>query len=363
MKFAHFSHVWGKRGMSPAERYEQLWRELALCDELGFEYGFCVEHHFRPHESWMSDPHVYCAAAAARTKRIRLGAMGHIVPLHHPLRLAEEIAMIDQVIGGRLEIGLVSGVTPLPFAPFGVDYAKRREITTEFVRFLKGVYAENGGFDFEGDFHSFDYGLRLGVTPAQKPCPPVWLETRDPATLEFCAKEGLNTGYFVLFARETVAPRYRTFLEQWKRVGWARKPNIAYSCAVYVDETDEKAMKNGLQHASRAYRGLFLPSNDPDEVRKAQMTAADRYDQAGDHAAAEIVRHVLDPDYQLEHDLVLVGAPDTVAAKLKKIAAEGVFNTFLGEFNFGELGEVELMRSIRLFGEQVIPALRDYEPF
>jgi len=93
MKFAHFAHVWGKAGLTPAERYKQLWRELQLCDELGFDYGFCVEHHFRPEESWMSAPGLYSVAAGARTKRLRLGGMGHIVPLHHPLRLVEEIAL------------------------------------------------------------------------------------------------------------------------------------------------------------------------------------------------------------------------------------------------------------------------------
>ena len=103
MKFAHFSHVWAKAGLDPAERYEQLWRELQLCDELGFDYGFCVEHHFRPDESLMSAPQLYTMAAGARTKRIRLGGMGHIVPLHHPLRLAEELAIADQMLGGRLE--------------------------------------------------------------------------------------------------------------------------------------------------------------------------------------------------------------------------------------------------------------------
>ena len=91
MKFAHFAHVWGKSGMSPAERYRQLWGELELADELGFDYGFCVEHHFRPDESWMSAPSMYAVAAGARTRQIRLGAMGFIVPLHHPIRLAEEI--------------------------------------------------------------------------------------------------------------------------------------------------------------------------------------------------------------------------------------------------------------------------------
>ena len=67
MKFAHFAHVWNKAGMSPAQRYQQLWRELQVADELGFEYGFCVDHNVRPDESWMSAPNLYTVAAAART--------------------------------------------------------------------------------------------------------------------------------------------------------------------------------------------------------------------------------------------------------------------------------------------------------
>ncbi len=62
MKFAHFSHIWAKPGMTPHQRYEELWRELQLCDELGFDYGFCVEHHFRPDESWMSSPSLYAVS-------------------------------------------------------------------------------------------------------------------------------------------------------------------------------------------------------------------------------------------------------------------------------------------------------------
>src|ERR1041385_5161235 len=90
MKFSHFSHIWGKPKMSPHQRYEQLWRELQLC----------VEHHFRPDESWMSAPSLYAVGAGARTKRLRIGPMGYIVPLYHPLRLAEEIAVVDQMLGG-----------------------------------------------------------------------------------------------------------------------------------------------------------------------------------------------------------------------------------------------------------------------
>ena len=103
MKFAHFSHIWGKPNMTPHQRYEQLWRELALCDELDFDHSFCVEHHFRPDESWMSSPSLYAVGAGARTKRLRIGPMGYIVPLYHPLRLAEEIAIVDQMLSGRID--------------------------------------------------------------------------------------------------------------------------------------------------------------------------------------------------------------------------------------------------------------------
>ena len=124
MNFAHFSHIWAKPAMTPHQRYEQLWRELELCDQVGFDHSFCVEHHFRPDESWMSSPSLYAVGAGARTKRLRIGPMGYIVPLYHPLRLAEEIAIVDQMLGGRMELGLVPGINPDYFRPFGLDYRR-----------------------------------------------------------------------------------------------------------------------------------------------------------------------------------------------------------------------------------------------
>jgi alkanesulfonate monooxygenase SsuD/methylene tetrahydromethanopterin reductase-like flavin-dependent oxidoreductase (luciferase family) len=361
MKFAHFAHVWGKEGMTPAERYQQLWRELMLCDELGFDYGFCVEHHFRPDESWMSAPGLYSVAAGARTKRIRLGGMGHIVPLHHALRLTEEIALADQMIGGRLEVGLVPGITPANFGPFGVDYETRRESTLEFVDFMKTAYAARDFFDFAGKFHKVEHA-RLAVPPAQHPHPPLWIETRDPATLDFCAEHGINTGYFFLYPREDGAPRYRKFLEKWQAKGWKHKPHIAYSCICYVDETDAKAMQK-LAAAGAAYRGFLPPTRTQAELDAALEANGKRFEARGEPGAAEVARHLLDGKWQYERDLLLIGSPDTVAKKLKAIATEGMFDTFFAEFNFGNLAEDDLMRSINLFGTEVMPRLRDFAPF
>jgi len=362
MKFAHFAHVWGKPGMTAAERYAQLWRELRLCDELGFDYGFCVEHHFRRDESWMSAPGLYAVGAGLQTKQIRLGGMGHVVPLHHPLRLCEEIAIADQMLGGRLEVGLVPGINPSYFPPFGADFADRRAVTLEFVEFLKAAFAGDGSFSFDGKYHKAK-DVSFAVSPAQRPHPPLWIETRDPATLAFCARHGINAGYFFLFPRPHAAPRYREFLRLWQEAGWTRKPNVAYSTVVYVDETDEKALKVALEDAGRAYRGFLPACETKEELQALQNEHARTFEERGEPGAAEVMRHLTDPDYLLAHDLVLIGSPATVTRKLRDYAAEGLFDTFFGEFNFGHLAEADLMRSIRLFGTEVMPALRDFAPY
>ena len=361
MEFAHFSHVWGKPGMTPHQRYEELWRELELCDGLGYDYSFCVEHHFRPDESWMSAPSLYTAVAGARTRRMRIGPMGYVVPLYDPLRLAEEIAIADQMTGGRMELGMVPGINAIYFEPFGLKYEDRKLPTLEYVDYLKAAFGPQP-FSFEGKIHR-TRSARLAVEPVQRPHPPLWMMSRDPETLDFCVEHGINPGYFLVFPREEAAPRYRKFVADWTAKGWDRKPRIGYSTVVYVDETDELARRNGLERAARAYRGFVRPTETEDEFRVALAEFCTKFDERGEHGAAEIFRNLFDPDYVLEKELMFVGSPETVTEQLRRLSTDGVFNVFMGEFNFDDLPEDDLMRSIRLFGEEVIPALRGHEPF
>ena len=362
MKFAHFSHIWAKPGMTPHQRYEQLWRELKACDELGYDYSFCVEHHFRPDESWMSSPSLYAVGAGARTKRLRIGPMGYIVPLYHPLRLAEEIAIVDQMLGGRMELGLVPGINADYFRPFGLDYSQRKSPTLEFVDYLSAAFGEAQPFSFHGqEFHTDN--ARISVQPAQLPHPPLWMMSRDPQTLEFCARHAINPGYFLVYPRADAAPRYRKFLADWKATGRAQKPNIAYCSVVYVDESDDKAIETALFRASRAYEGFLKPPKPGETFEERAKEHAKMFVGRGEPGASEIMQHLFDADYLFKHDLVFIGSPQTVAAKIRAAAQAGVFNVFMGEFNFADLPEDALLRSIRLFGEKVIPALSGFEPF
>ena len=274
MKFAHFSHIWAKPGMTPHQRYEELWGELQLCDELGYDYAFCVEHHFRPDESWISSPSLFAVGAGARTKRLRVGPMGYIVPLYHPLRLAEEIAIVDQMLGGRMECGLVPGINADYFRPFGLDYDLRKTPTLEFVAYLRAAYGETQPFEFRGDnFHTVE-PTRLAVQPVQKPHPPLWMMSRDPRTLEFCAANGINPGLFPgLSARRCGAALPRNSWRTGSKAGHARKPHIAYCTLVYVDESDDKAIDVALARAARAYEG-FLPPPKPGETFEAARARA-----------------------------------------------------------------------------------------
>jgi len=362
VKFAHFSHVWCKPGMSPHQRYEELWRELQLCDEIGFDYAFCVEHHFRPDESWVSSPSLYVVGAAARTRRIRIGPMGYVVPLYHPLRLAEEIALVDQIVGGRMELGLVPGINPDYFKPFGLDYSLRKSPTLEFVDYLRAAYGETQPFSFHGDVHHTE-SARLAVPPLQRPHPPVWMMSRDPQTLEFCAQRGINPGYFLVYPRADAAPRYRKFLADWAATGRERAPKIAYCTTVYVDESDHKALDIALARAARAYEGLLPPPKPGETYEERVREHSKKFIGRGEPGASEIMANLFDADYLMKNELVFIGSPETVAEKIHATAEAGLYNVFLGEFNFADLPEPDLMRSIRLFGEKVIPALRPFEPF
>lgn len=356
MKFATFSHVWAKQGMAPSDRFELLMRELEVCDEVGFDYAFFVEHHFTPNESWMPAPSLAIAAAANRTERMRLGPMGYVAPLHQPLRLVEEVAVLDQLTDGRLEFGVVPGISPYFFGPFGADFRNRRGWTRELVEFAKVAYAAEGAFAFTGEYIQ-QQEVELSVTPQQRPHPPIWWETRDPETLGYLASQGINTGYFIIMPRGEVAPRYREFLRQWNEAGHASGPRMAWWALTFVDETDEAALEKALPHALDAHALFFSIGPGASQERYAKL-----FRERGEPGAAEVALNMTNPDYLLENDLLLIGSPDTIVRKIEAAAQEGFFNTMFCELNFGELAEDDLMRSIRLMGDSVIPRLRDFDP-
>ena len=353
MKFAHFSQIFPRQGETAAERYEQLWRELVLCDELGFDYGFASVHHF---ERLRPQATTYCAAAAARTKHIRLGPMGYTAALYDPMRIVEEATVLDNVTHGRLEIGLTAGVTPEEFRLYQADWNTRADRAIEAMLLLRKAFLSPKPFDFHGQFHSYK-DVHMAAEPVQVPHPPIWLMSIDEDRLPLLASEGVHTGYLFDRPRRDAGIKLTSYLDTWKASGHQHSPNIIHLAFVYVDETDEAAIAKATPHMLHSMRTIYDSER---ETRGKELI--ELFESRGELERAETRRNFNNMEYLMDHDLVFVGSPDTVARKLKAAAEDGLINVFGAELNIGTLPEEDLMRSIRLFGTEVIPALRDIDP-
>lgn len=210
-----------------------------------------------------------------------------------------------------------------------------------------------GAFDFEGEFRSYE-DIRLSVVPH----PPLWMMSLDPVSLELAAREGAHTGYLWISRKRSEAPPLlAAYFEQWAAAGHAEPPKVMYETMVYVDESDEAAIERASAHLLSSVDEMFGGRSGGGGAAIAASLEA-----RGQLGAAEIRRNMYELDYLLANDVFIVGSPETVAAKIAAAAEEGLFNVFGAEFNIGSLPEDDLMRSIRLFGERVIPKLRGLDP-
>ncbi|GII66824.1 luciferase [Sphaerisporangium krabiense] len=356
MKFGYFTHVWGGSGLTAGQRYETLWNEVELADRLGFDYAFSVEHHFSPEESWMPSPTIFCTGAALRTERIRLGPMGYIPPLYNPIRVVEEIAALDHVTGGRLDVGLTSGLMRSFFDPYGADFDRRRELTQECLELIRVALAADGPFSFEGAAHSY-HDLTLSFGPVQRPHPPLWIPTRDRNMLRYLARIGAHTSSTMIVPRSALGLVYRHYVRWWQEAGHPGKPDIGYWTLVHVADDDEEAVERAAPHVIHTLTKVLGYG------RNTSEPIGGGYGRRAALSTDDILRHAGDMNFLMEHNLVFAGSPATVADQIRRAAQEGCFNTLLGEFNFGSLDWRELSGSMRRFAEEVIPALADFEPY
>jgi alkanesulfonate monooxygenase SsuD/methylene tetrahydromethanopterin reductase-like flavin-dependent oxidoreductase (luciferase family) len=357
MNFAYFSHVWTKRGMTPAQRYDELWREVRLADELGFDSVMSVEHHFTPQESLMPSPAIFCMGAAAHSANIRIGSMGYVAALYDPLRIVEETAAIDQATGGRLELGFASGVAPHFFSPYGANFDARRSAALEALELVRAAGgAGEGPLSFAGPDHSYD-DVVLSVPYLQNPHPPLWLPSRDRRTLRRLAAMQVSTGSVFFVPRSLLRAVYSQYLREASRAGsW--KPNIGYWTLVYVGETDEDAL-NEIREALHDTLVTTLGLGDAADGRIPALTTS--YGAGG--GPSEEVQRATDVDFLLERNLLFVGSAETVVRRIEAAAREGLFNTVLAEMNFGQMPFDMVEGSAKRFATQVIPRLRDRAPF
>ncbi|MGC8476107.1 MAG: LLM class flavin-dependent oxidoreductase [Acetobacteraceae bacterium] len=247
-----------ERGPDPATVFADTLDEIELADRLGFGAAWVVEHHLTGDYSHATAPDLLLAAAAQRTRRIRLGHAVVVAPLHHPLLVAERAATLDQISAGRLELGLGRGFSPAEAALFGIrpeDARARTEETVALLRAPPGPVAE------AGRFHDLR-GVTVAPRPRQQPHPPLWAACVSPDGFEWAARLGLGVlaGPFkpwALVRRDLT--RYRA---AWRRHHGTSQPlpghgpRCAMTLGVFCLEDGSEARRRAAPAFAWFYRRL-----------------------------------------------------------------------------------------------------------
>ena len=171
------------------EVYRDRLDDLELADELGFTVAFCAERHFTP-VCQCPAPGAWLGAASQRTSRMRLGVLGYTLPIHRPVQLAEEIALIDHLTGGRLEVGLGLGHRAEELVALGVDPGRRIDLFQENLAILEGLWS-GGQVTIESEFNRI-HEAAIHPLPVQSPYPPLWYAGTDPGAVNWAASRGMS---------------------------------------------------------------------------------------------------------------------------------------------------------------------------
>ena len=336
MKFGVFDHL-DASGAPLAQFYEDRLRLAEVYDRIGIHALHIAEHHATP-LGLAPSPSVFLSAVAQRTKRLRFGPLVYTLALYHPLRLADEICMLDQLSGGRLELGVGRGISPIEIEHFGVDPAKAQAMYLEAYQVLMLALRERT-LTFEGAHYRFK-DVPLQLTPLQRPHPPIWYGLSNPESAEFAADNKFNVV-------SNAAPKSVRVITDRYRAEWAKKRNdpkripfIGMARHVVIADTDAEALALARRAYARWWEGFIYL------WRARGMKPV-------------FTTYTEDFDAVLKNGQAIVGSPDTVREMLAAQASEAGLNYFLLRFAFGDLTLDESMRSIKLFAERVQPALEE----
>jgi alkanesulfonate monooxygenase SsuD/methylene tetrahydromethanopterin reductase-like flavin-dependent oxidoreductase (luciferase family) len=334
MEFGIFDHV-DRSGRPLADFYEQRLKLVEAYDRAGF-YGYHVaEHHATP-LGLAASPSVYLAAVAQRTQRLKFGPLVYTLPLYHPLRLIEEICMLDQMSGGRFQLGIGRGISPLETKCFGIDPEERQRRYEETLSIVLQGLTEKA-VNFEGQFFRFA-NVPMELTPLQQPHPPIWLGVASADSAERAARNRRNFVSLSTSAETRVlTDRYRT---SWRDTqGDALLPKLGLGRFIVVAESDEAA----LALARRAYKTWHASFHHLWHVHGIVPTRGER---------APVFDEIMDGGRGI------AGSPASVIAALRTQLTESGVNYCVGQFAFGDMGLDEALRSVDLFVREVMPALR-----
>ena len=339
-----YTAEWAEKSMA------RTMEQFKLGDEVGFDWLTVAEHHFAPF-SMTPNPMVMAATLINSTSRAKIALLGPDIPILNPIRVAEELAMIDTLSGGRVVAGFMRG-SPNEYVPYNINPAESRERFEEAYKIIKMDWTQKQPFGWQGRYYEYR-SICVWPRPVQQPHPPVYMSVASPEAGEIAAKNHLNAGF--AFTTLQIASKAADFYRQkCNEYGWQPEPEqIVYRIGMHCTEDDEEAINDltrtggGQPAVGLSFRNRSVES----AVAQSGFYGRDIDTQRGRlQSRGEIASRI-------EKGQVLVGTPETILKQIKRIRDElgcGVLDLSLG----AQLGE-KTLRSIELFGEKVLPRMHE----
>ncbi len=347
MEFGLFTEFQSSAGRTDTAAFDESIAQMKAAEDYGFDAVWLGELHFQKDRSVLAAPLTVAAALAMATRRVKLGIAVQVLPLSHPLRLAEDVATVDQLSKGRLDFGVGRSGLPGHYQGFNIAYSESRDRFLETLEILRKAWTQER-FSHKGHYFEFN-DVCVMPKPHQRPHPPIRVAATTEETFAMVGRMGLP---IFVAPRTTAVSELKRFMGGYHaglaEAGQAAAADISISMPVYVAETDRQAREEAETSTMHFYRIIAraLGASDArawtNEARegRAQRWAALTY--------GDVLR---------EH--AIFGSPESVTERLLALREEIGFSSLSAWMNPGGwIPDAGVTRSMRLFAEQVIPRLR-----
>ena len=326
---------------STAQIFDDRLKLLEYADKQDFFCYHLAEHHTTP-LSVAPSPGIFLSAAAQRTSRIRLGPLVFLLPLYNPLRLIQEVCMLDHLSHGRLELGVGRGISPYEVERFGVDPTDGPAMFQEALEvLLKGL--SNETLNHQGKFYSYE-DVRLWISPHQKPHPPIWYASGNIETVPWMARNGIHTSH-IFDSNAATKEHFDLYREVWEKHkgdphrvnSGVDEPKKGQTRHIYIAPTDAEAVKE----AREAWTAWFSNIN-----YLWNVFNSDNLDRMRDF------------DSLHSQEKIIAGSPQTVKEQVWRAINESGINYFISIFAWGNIPHEKALRSMKYFVDEVMPGPR-----
>jgi alkanesulfonate monooxygenase SsuD/methylene tetrahydromethanopterin reductase-like flavin-dependent oxidoreductase (luciferase family) len=333
VSFGIFDHI-DKQSQSLGATYADRLKVLELADRTGFYSYHLAEHHNTP-LCMAPAPSVFLGSLAQRTTQLRFGPCVYLLPLYHPLRLAEEVCMLDHLSGGRLELGIGRGISPIELAFHGIDAAESRARFQETLDILLLALRQEH-VSFNGQFHRLD-NVPIEMHPIQQPHPPIWYPTSGLERVPWVAERGYNT--VLIGSSERLRPvinRYWDVFSAYHSADDAR-PKVGVQRTIFLADSEAEAKR------------LAAPA-----FRQHYLSLIKLWQEHNMPTAAEAFTG--DLDEEIAADKAYIGTPSTVRDQVARFFERSGSDYLVVRPMFGDLPLNRVLHSVGLFAHEVMPA-------